>query len=74
MFSFRFLGRKLCRYSQATIDVKFSQALDPSNHKIRSLDPKVVVIAPKEVYGIVKVVEGRSYREVSIPVIIDVRY
>ncbi|KIV82694.1 hypothetical protein PV11_04785 [Exophiala sideris] len=73
--SFRFMGRTLSRYSHGKVEVKLSRAVDPSNHKIVSRqpseDPKVVNIAPKEVYGIVKVVEGRKYREVSIPVMFE---
>lgn len=73
--SFRFMGRTLSRYSHGKVEVKFSRAVDPSNHKIVSPqpreDPKVVNMAPKEVYGIVKMVEGRNYREVSIPVMFE---
>ncbi|EXJ76625.1 uncharacterized protein A1O5_01133 [Cladophialophora psammophila CBS 110553] len=73
--SFRFIGRTLSRYSHGKVEVKFSKAVDPSNHQIASPspseDPKVVNMAPKEVYGIVKVVEERKYREVSIPVMFE---
>lgn len=63
----RFRGKARCRYSHAKITVKFSNAMDPSNHKVLSTrygeDPVVAILVPEEVYSLVKVVGGRKHRE-----------
>jgi hypothetical protein len=70
-FSFRFKGKTMSRYSYASIEVKFTRAVDVKDHKDASNDPaddpKVVNLAPKEVYGIVKSVEEKRFRDVKIP-------
>ena len=70
-FSFRFRPRVLSRYSHASIKVTFKRAMDIHNHKIRSDDPSddpgVVIMAPKEVYGIVTTVDEKKVRDITIP-------
>src|SRR5436190_9834038 len=71
-FSFRFRAMSLCRHNYAEIEVEFEKTIDPQNPKVRCrspmLDPKVVNMAPKEVYGIAKTDGERKYWDVSIPI------
>ncbi|KAH0557165.1 hypothetical protein GP486_005046 [Trichoglossum hirsutum] len=70
-FSFRFKAKTLCRYNYAEVEVEFEKAIDPKNPELRNtsplLDPKVVNLAPKEVYGVIKLVNELKHWEVSIP-------
>jgi len=74
-FSFRFRLRVLSRYSHASIKVTFKRAMDIHNHKIRSDDPSddpgVVIMAPKEVYGIVTTVDEKKVRDITIPLMFN---
>ena len=71
-FSFRFRSKTSSRYQYAAIDLQFEKAMDVNNHKIRCkdplLDPKVANFAPKQVYGMVSVIDQKKHWEVSIPV------
>jgi hypothetical protein len=70
-FSFRFRPRVPSRYSYASIKVTFKRAMDILDHKTRSDDssddPRVVNMAPKEVYGIVKTVDDKKIRDITMP-------
>lgn len=73
--AFRFRPRVLSRYSYASVKVTFRHAVDINNHKIKptkpSDDPAVVNLAPKEVYGIVKTVEEKKVRDITIPLMFE---
>jgi hypothetical protein len=70
-FSFRFKSKSHSRYCYAEIGVEFEKATDVQKPRVRSmdpaLDPRVINLAPKEVYGIVKTVDEKKYWDVSIP-------
>jgi hypothetical protein len=74
-FSFSFKSKSSCRYNQARIELEFTRAVNTNDHKICSSDPtqdpKVVNIAPKAVYGMVKVVDEKRYFDISIPLLFE---
>ena len=74
-FSFSFHPKAPSRYSYANIKVAFTKAVDASSPKIKNLapaaDPQVKNMAPKEVYGIVKTIEEKKVRDVTIPIMFE---
>jgi hypothetical protein len=74
-FSFSFQSKSACRYNYARIEVELTRAVDANDHRVLSddptQDPKVVNIAPKSVYGIVKVVDETKYLDISIPLLFE---
>jgi len=74
-FTFRFKPKVASRYSYASVLVSFTRAVDIRNHKILaadpSEDPKVVNMAPKTVYGIVKTVDEKTVKDITVPVMFE---
>ena len=71
-FTFRFIPKVPSRYSYAYIQTCFRRAVDAQNHKIHpkdpSDDPRVINFAPKAVYGVIKTIENRRIKDVTVPV------
>jgi hypothetical protein len=74
-FSFRFKPKAPSRYSYASIHIAFNRAIDVLKPKLRATDllddPKVVNIAPKEVYGTVHIIDKKKTRNISIPLMFE---
>jgi hypothetical protein len=74
-FSFSFHPRVASRYSYAYIKCAFTKAADVRRPAARNPntadDPRVKNMAPKEVYGIVKTIEEKKVRDVTIPVMFE---